>query len=99
MIIDFTQSLKKKIRNLYLNKKSTEITIDEHMMNTAFREASSKLTEEYLTQVDQFIVDVSQGNYDDFPERISQLKTELESYKIVETPRKSIGFAHNSDQE
>ncbi|MBN9313075.1 MAG: AAA family ATPase [Chryseobacterium sp. 39-10] len=99
MIIDFTQSLKKKIRNLYLNKKSTEITIDEHMMNTAFREASFKLTEEYLTQVDQFIVDVSQGNYDDFPERISQLKTELESYKIVETPRKSIGFAHNSDQE
>lgn len=99
MIIDFTQSLKKKIRNLYLNSRSIEVVIDEHMLDAAFRDASSKLTEEYLTQVDQFILDVSHSNYDDFPQRIEQLKTELEHYKIVETPPKSIGFPHNGESK
>lgn len=97
MIIDFTQSLKKRIRNLYLNDHSENIVIDDHLLDSALRDASAKLTEEYLTQVDQFIIDVTIHNYDDFPQRIEELKRELQIYKVVEAPRKSIGFTHNEE--
>lgn len=98
MIIDFTQSLKKKIRNIYLSDHSQNIIIDEHLLDSALREAASKLTEEYLTQVEQFIYDVSLNNYDDFPQRIEALKKELENYKVVEQPHKAIGFTHNDEE-
>ena len=99
MIIDFSQSLKKKIRNLYLKNSSQKIVINNQLLEAAFREAAAKLTGEYLNQVAQFLQDVSLNNYDDFPRRIEALKQELDSYKMVETPRKTIGFTHNEDQE
>ncbi|MCQ4034722.1 AAA family ATPase [Kaistella montana] len=99
MIIDFTQSLKKKIRDIYLKNSSLKITINEKLLESAFREAAAKLTGEYLNQVAQFLQDVSINNYDDFPKRIEALKVELDSYKMVEKPIKTIGFTHNGDQE
>ncbi|WP_332021009.1 AAA family ATPase [Kaistella sp.] len=99
MIVDFTQSLKKRIRNQYLKDNSENIKIDSKLLNAARRDASAKLTEEYLNQVAQFIDDVSLNNYDDFPKRIAALKIELESYKVVETPRKSIGFQTKTDEK
>ena len=98
MIEDFTQSLKKRIRDLYLKDNSENIKIDSKLLNAARRDASAKLTDEYLNQVAQFITDVSVNNYDDFPKRIAALKAELESYKVVEAPRKVIGFQPNKDQ-
>ena len=95
MIIDFTQSLKKRIRNAYLKDNSEEIKIDQKLLDSAFRDASAKLTEEYLDQVAQFLKDVSMNNYDDFPQRIDALKKELDHYKLIEIPRPSIGFSHN----
>ena len=98
MIIDFTQSLKKRIRNRYLKDSSVEIKIEGKLLESALREASTKLTEEYLNQVADFIQDVSVNNYDDFPKRLAALKDELENYKVVEAPVKAIGFTHNIDQ-
>ncbi len=98
MVIDFTQSLKKRIRNLYHKTKNENLIIDQIILDAAFREASAKLTEEYLNQVQQFIYDVSANNSDDFALRLTQLKKELDSYKIVEEPRKEIGFKHNGDE-
>lgn len=97
MVIDFTQSLKKRIRNLYLKDHSENININKSLLDAALRDASAKLTEEYLTQVAQFIQDVSVNNYDDFPQRIEALKIELENYKVVEAPEKTIGFTHNDE--
>lgn len=99
MIIDFTQSLKKKIRDIYLKNSSQNIKITEKLLEAAFREASAKLTGEYLNHVVQFVQDVSINNYDDFSSRIEALKAELDSYKMVEKPIKTIGFTHNGDQE
>lgn len=98
MVIDFTQSLKKRIRNIYLKDHSENIKIDKSLLDSALRDASAKLTEEYLTQVAQFIQDVSMNNYDDFPARIEALKKELEKYKVVEPPQKTIGFTHNDEK-
>ena len=99
MIIDFTQSLKKKIRDIYLKNSSQNIKITEKLLEAAFREASAKLTGEYLNHVFQFVQDVSINNYDDFSSRIEALKAELDSYKMVEKPIKTIGFTHNGDQD
>jgi hypothetical protein len=55
----------------------------------------AKLTEEYLTQVAPFIQNVTINNFDDFPQRITALKKELENYKVVEPSQKTIGFTHN----
>lgn len=98
MIVDFTQSLKKRIRNQYLKDNSEDIKIDGKLLNAARRDASAKLTEEYLNQVAQFITDVSIHNYDEFPKRITALKSELESYKVVEIPRKAIGFQAHKEE-
>ncbi|MBU4537728.1 MAG: ATP-binding protein [Weeksellaceae bacterium] len=97
MIIDFTQSLKKRIRSRYLKNSSEDIKIEGKLLESALREASTKLTEEYLNQVADFIQDVSVNNYDDFPKRLAALKDELENYKVVEAPVKAIGFTHNED--
>lgn len=97
MLIDFTQSLKKRIKNIYLKNNSDQIKIDKILLESALREASAKLTEQYLTQVEQFVQDASVNNYEDFPQRITDLKNELEFYKIVEIPRPSIGFTHSEE--
>ena len=99
MIIDFTQSLKKRIRNAYLKNNSDHIKIDNKLLNASLRDASAKLTDEYLDQVAQFLKDVSLNNYDDFTHRIERLKKELDHYKLVEIPRASIGFSHNEDEK
>ncbi len=95
MLIDFTQSLKRRIRNLYQKDTSTTINITKKMLDASLRDASSKLTGTYLNQIQQFIFDVSLNNYEDFPVRIEALKKELEHYKIIDEPKKPIGFSHN----
>lgn len=99
MIIDFTQSLKKRIRNHYQQTKNDNFRIDQKLLNGALRDASAKLTDEYLNQVAQFINDASQNNYEDFSNRIEALKMELETYKVVEKPVRAIGFQHNEEEK
>ncbi|QDP84121.1 ATP-binding protein [Chryseobacterium sp. SNU WT5] len=97
MLIDFTQSLKKRIRNIYLQNHSSDIKITQKMLDGALKDASSKLTDNYLNQIQDFIFDVSVNNYDDFPQRIEALKKELLHYKVVDLPNNPIGFSHNED--
>lgn len=97
MLIDFTQSLKKKIKNRYQRTKDERLKIDESLLNAALRDAAGKLTEEYLNQIARFLSDVIINNFDDFQMRIQAIKTELESYRAVESPRREIGFQHNEE--
>lgn len=99
MLIDFTQSLKKRIKNLYQRTKNENLRIDQTLLNGALRDASGKLTEEYLEQIVRFLADVVINNFDDFQYRIQSLKVELESYRIVEEPERIIGFQHNEGEE
>ena len=99
MLIDFTQSLKKRIKNRYHKVRDEKMIIDEVILNSAFRDATAKLTEEYLNQVAQFLNDAIINNLDDFQGRIKALKSELETYQQIETPRREIGFQHHNDEE
>ncbi|RZJ48913.1 MAG: AAA family ATPase, partial [Chryseobacterium sp.] len=78
MLIDFTQSLKKRIKNFYQKSKTEKLVIDQKILNAALRDAASKLTEEYLEQIARFLADVIINNPEDFQVRINALKTELE---------------------
>lgn len=92
MIMDFTQSLKKRIRCLYLKNRSEHVTIDQALLDASLKEAASKLTGEYLNNVQQFVQEVSANAYDRFAGRIEGLKQELDSYRAREEPARTIGF-------
>jgi hypothetical protein len=62
MLIDFTQSLKKRIKNLYQRTRNEKLKIDQKLLNGALRDAAGKLTEEYLDQVARFLADVIINN-------------------------------------
>lgn len=99
MLIDFTQSLKKRIKNQYQRTRNENLKIDQNLLNGALRDAAGKLTEEYLDQVARFLADVIINNFDQFQYRVQSLKTELDAYKVVEEPRRAIGFHHNGEEE
>lgn len=97
MLIDFTQSLKKRLKNQYQKTRNENLKIDQNLLNAALRDAAGKLTEEYLDQVARFLTDAVINNFDEFKSRIQALKKELETYKVVEQPRREIGFHHNGE--
>ncbi|MCD9854618.1 ATP-binding protein [Epilithonimonas sp. JDS] len=92
MIVDFTQSLKKRIRSSYLKNRTEKIKISQPILEASFKESASKLTNDYLNNVQQFVMEASANSYDRFGVRIEALKKELETYKAKESPAKTIGF-------
>lgn len=99
MLIDFTQSLKKRIKNLYQKTRNENLKIDQTLLKAALRDAAGKLTEEYLDQIARFLTDVIVNNFDQFQKRAKDLKKELDSYRAVEEPRRIIGFPHNEEKD
>lgn len=97
MMIDFTQSLKKRIRSLYLKNKTDDIQIGEGIIEASLKESASKLTGEYLNNVQEFLSEAENNSYDRFTKRIEDLKQELENYKEKEDPIRTIGF-HTDDE-
>ncbi|SMP23558.1 AAA family ATPase [Chryseobacterium profundimaris] len=98
MLIDFTQSLKKRIKNQYQKTRNENLKIDQNLLKAALRDAAGKLTKEYLDQIARFLADVIINNFDQFQNRVKDLKSELDSYRAVEEPRRVIGFAHNEEE-
>lgn len=97
MITDFTQSLKKRIRSLYLKNKTENIKIADGIIEASLKESASKLTGEYLNNVLEFLSEAENNSYDRFIVRINDLKHELETYKAKEDPVRTIGF-HTTDE-
>ena len=97
MITDFTQSLKKRIRSLYLKNKTENIQIKNGIIEASLKESASKLTGEYLNNVQEFLSEAENNSYDRFTIRINDLKQELETYKAKEDPLRTIGF-HTNDE-
>ncbi|KQM38294.1 AAA family ATPase [Chryseobacterium sp. Leaf201] len=99
MLIDFTQSLKKRIKHQYYKTRNESLKIDQPLLDAALRDAAGKLTSEYLDQIAVFLRNAAAHNADQFQYRMHSLKTELDSYKAVEEPRRGIGFHHNDEED
>lgn len=97
MLVDFTQSLKKRIRSLYLKNKTENIQISQGILDLSLKESASKLTGDYLNNVQQFLSEAEDNSYDRFAGRIEDLKQELDVYKTKEEPVRTIGFHPNEE--
>lgn len=75
------------------------MVIGSNLLEAALRDAITKLTEEYLNQIVQFIQDVSINNYENFAQRIEGMKAELSTYTVQEQPERAIGFQHNGEKK
>lgn len=97
MLVDFTPSLKKRIRSLYLKNKTENIQISHGILEACLKESASKLTGEYLNNVQEFLSEAKDNSYDRFAGRIEDLKQELQAYKAKEEPVRTIGFNINDE--
>jgi len=97
MLIDFTQSLKKRLYALYRKDETKNIELTDKILVAAFNEAKSKLTQEYLKRCAIFIAEAKQNIGQDFPHRILELESDLEFYQAKKAPVNKIGFKQPDD--
>ena len=92
MIIDFTQSLKKRLYALYRKDETKNIELTDKLLLASFNEAKAKLTVDYIKRCAVFLVEAKQNVGQDFPHRILELESDLESFQAKKVPIKKIGF-------
>lgn len=98
MMIDFTQSLKKRLYALYRKDETKNIVMTEKVLFSAFQEAKSKLTPDYLKHCAIFLTEAKQNVGQDFPHRLIELNADLEFYlSSKEIPITKIGFKQSDD--
>ncbi|HLW62973.1 MAG TPA: ATP-binding protein [Flavobacterium sp.] len=97
MLIDFTQSLKKRLYALYRKDETKNIELTDKILVAAFNEAKAKLTQEYLKRCAVFIAEAKQNIGQDFPHRILELESDLDFYMTKKAPVKKIGFKQTTD--
>ena len=98
MIIDFTQSLKKRLYALYRKDENKNIEITEKILFASFNEAKAKLNADYIKRCAIFLLEAKQNVGQDFPHRILELEADIESFQAKKLPIKKIGFKQVSDE-
>lgn len=92
MIIDFTQSLKKRLYALHRKDETKNIELADKVLAASFNEAKAKLTPDYIKRCTIFLVEAKRNVGQDFPHRILELEADLESYQTKKAPINKIGF-------
>lgn len=92
MIIDFTQSLKKRLYALHRKDETKNIELNDKILSASFNEAKAKLTADYIKRCAVFLIETKQNVGQDFSHRILELEADLESYQAKKTPINKIGF-------
>ena len=99
MIIDFTQSLKKRLYAIFRRTNKLDFTITTQILQACFNEAKAKLTQEYLQSCYIFIQEAKQNVSMEFPQRIMELEHEFSTFKKKEKPIAKIGFETTAVRE
>lgn len=92
MIIDFTQSLKKRLYALYRKDETKNIELTDKLLLASFNEAKAKLTADYIKRSAIFLIEAKQNVGQEFPHRILELESDLEAYQAKKAPINKIGF-------
>lgn len=94
LILDFTQLLKRRIRNEYLHNSTEDITINREIIDKILMEVSSKITKVDIEQFAQFYNEVKSMGEEMYAERLNYLFLELEFHfrKNKKEAPKPIGF-------
>ena len=99
MLIDFTQSLKKRLYALYRKDEKQNIELSQKILFAAFTEAKAKLTVDYFKHCAVFVSEAKQNVGQDFPHRILEMEMDLDFYyKSKEVPITKIGFKQTEEK-
>lgn len=98
MIIDFTQSLKKRLYALHRKDETKNIELNDKILTASFNEAKAKLTTDYIKRCAIFLIEAKQNVGQDFSHRILELEADLESYQAKKTPINKIGFKQVNEE-
>jgi len=98
MIIDFTQSLKKRLYALHRKDETKNIELNDKILSASFNEAKAKLTSEYIKRCAVFLLEAKQNVGQDFSHRILELEADLESYQAKKPPINKIGFKQVNEE-
>jgi len=98
MIIDFTQSLKKRLYALHRKDETKNIELNDKILSASFNEAKAKLTAEYIKRCAVFLLEAKQNVGQDFSHRILELEADLESYQAKKPPINKIGFKQVNEE-
>lgn len=98
MLIDFTQSLKKRLYAIYRRKNQEAIPITSQILIACLNEVKAKLTSDYLTRCHIFIQEAKHNVAMEFPQRFLELEYELDAYIKKEEPIRKIGFETNAER-
>lgn len=99
MIIDFTQSLKKRLYALHRKDETKNIELSDKVLKASFNEAKAKLTTDYIKRCAIFLIEVKQNLGQDFPHRILELEADLESFQAKKAPINKIGFKQDDSEK
>lgn len=99
MIIDFTQSLKKRLYALYRKDETKSIELNDKILSASFNEAKAKLTADYVKRCAIFLIEAKQNVGQDFSHRILELEADLESYQTKKVPINKIGFKQVNEEK
>lgn len=98
MLIDFTQSLKKRLYVIHRKNEQKEIQITTQLIQASLNEVKAKLTMEYLQSCYTFIMEAKQNVEMEFPHRFLELQHELEFYTKKVEPIEKIGFKTSAEK-
>lgn len=92
MIVDFTQSLKKRLYSLYRRNGKLDMAISLQMLTASLNEGRSKMNVNYMDKVRKFFMEAKRNTEYEFPRRFLEMQHELESFIKKEEPIRKIGF-------
>lgn len=99
MLIDFTQTLKKRLYAIYRRKNELEVTISPQIIQACLNEARAKLNSDYLSRSLVFIREAKSNVALEFPQRFLEMEYEIESYIKKEPTMPKIGFETRAERE
>ena len=92
MIIDFTQSIKKRLYAIYRKDENKEILLTEQIIVSSLNESKIKFNDNYIKLCMIFKEHVKQNNQSEFAQRIMDMEHELFHFIKKEEKINHIGF-------
>lgn len=99
MIVDFTQSLKKRLYSLYRRNGKLDMQLSLPMIMASLNEGRSKMNQSYMDKVRKFFIEAKRNNEYEFPRRFLEMQHELESFVKKEEPIRKIGFETKNEKK
>ena len=97
MIIDFTQSIKKRLYSIFRKDEKKEIILTPQIILAAYNEAKTKLTTDYIKKCQVFLLEAKQNNEQEFTQRLMEIEHEIFHFIKKDEKINKIGFTASNE--